>query len=150
MPLFAQHKSFFHYRLQKVEDDLNEIAAKSGTQVDRLVNIVHENGELQEKIQDALQAQVMQQVMSAVLAVDRNRDFTLSPNEVQILEMRLQNIPGVIFDLAKFHHFLRSDVGELTLADVCGIAHNLKDDTVPDEEKLFRFQPHDLLEQQQS
>jgi len=137
-------------RLKKVEDELGEIANKSGVQVDRLVNVVQENGELQKKIKDSLQGQVMQQIMTAILAVDRNQDFTLDPSEVIRLEMRLKGIRGVILDEAKFQHFLKSDQGELTLADVCGIAHNLTDDTVPEEEKLFRFRPHDIVEQKTS
>jgi hypothetical protein len=62
----------------------------------------------------------MQQIMTACLQVDRDRNFTLGPQEVKILEMRLSNIPGVIFDKTRFDAFLQSDQGELALSDVCG------------------------------
>jgi hypothetical protein len=133
--------------LSKVEGKLQGIAEKSGTKVDHLFDTVKENGEIQKHIKKALETKVMQQIMTACLQVDRDRNFTLGPQEVKILEMRLSNIPGVIFDKTRFDAFLQSDQGELALSDVCGIARVLRDNSVPEAQRIFRFAPQKVLQQ---
>lgn len=126
---------------------MNDVAMESGAQVDRLVNIVQQNGELQKKIKQQLEDEVAQQIMTALIAADRDGDFVLDRREVYELEMRLESIPAVHFEKKKFNAFLASDQDDLTLSDLSKIVKNLKDDSIPDSEKIFHFKPMDILEE---
>lgn len=120
--------SFQTCKLQQVEQDLQSTAVTSEKSVDKLVAVVEENGKIQKEIRENWQAQVMQQIMSAVLQTDSACSFIVtSAKEVEVLVMRLKNLPGVVFAEIVFRSILKSDVGELTLMDVCGIARHLKD-----------------------
>jgi hypothetical protein len=113
-------------KLKQVESNLAAVANKSGKTVDRLVEIVQENGKIQQEIQTNLHAEVIRQMMTAILQTDADRNFVVSPAEVEILLVRLQNIPGIQIDEAAFRSCLASDEDALTLADVCNIARNMK------------------------
>ena len=133
--------------LNQVEKKLTALAAKRGTQVDKLVQTVHENGQLLEKIKATLEASVMNQLVSSIVVSDHDRDFCLSASEVQELTVTLSCLPGVNFDQVAFNAFMNSDDGQLTLTDVLKIIHQLKDDTVQDTDKVFTFHPKDVLKQ---
>jgi hypothetical protein len=113
-------------KLKQIESNLAGVAKKSGTTVDRLVEIVQENGKIQQEIQNNLQAEVIRQLMTAILQTDADRNFVVSPREVEVLIVRLQNIPGIQLDEAAFRSCLASDEDALTLADVCNIARDMK------------------------
>lgn len=115
-------------KLDKVRKDLSAQAARAGQSVDHLVNIVEENGKIQNEIMNLLQAEVLQSIMTAILHTDSDRNFVLCADEVEILIVRLKNIPGVEFDEVSFRSLLESNQGSLCLADVCKIARNLKED----------------------
>ena len=133
-------------RLQHVEGKLSDIAQKSGTQVAVLTATVQENGRVQNQIKKILRLQVMQQIMTACLQADSDRDFVLGPQEVKMLEVRLSNIPGIDFHKDNFEHFLQSDQGELTLADVCNIARHLDDESsIPQEQRLVMYATQKLV-----
>ena len=133
------------HRLSEVEEGLSKIATKSGTQVNRLVEIVKENGELQTKIKKALERQVMQGIVDAVVTSDRDGNFTLSPRETQMLKMRLKNIQGINLNQQNFDNMIASDENELTVPDVMNIVRNLLDDDVPRERNIFILEPESLL-----
>jgi hypothetical protein len=134
--------------LNQVEKKLTALATKRGTQVDKLVQTVHENGTLLQKIKATLEASVMNQLVSSIVLSDHDRDFCLSATEVQELTVTLSCLPGVNFDQVAFNSFLNTsddDDGQLTLTDVLKIIHQLKDDTVQDTDKVFTFHPKDVL-----
>ena len=118
-------------QLDRVQKDLHRVAQSSGASVNQLVTVVQENGTVQKEILQLLQAQVLQQVMSAVLAVDADRDFVVDPPEVESLMLRLQNLPGMEFDAAAFRTLLTRThpPDTLTLADVCALAKQLREQT---------------------
>jgi macrodomain Ter protein organizer (MatP/YcbG family) len=130
-----------------VEKKLSALATKRGTQVDKLVNVVHENGQIQEQIKQILQAQVVNQLVSSVIRSDRDRDFSLSTDEVQELCVTLSVLPGVDFDQVAFNAFIQADNGTLTLDEVLSIMHQIDDATVPEADKVFKFQPKAVLAQ---
>lgn len=134
-------------RLQDVEDQLNTVAAESGAQIDRLVKIVQENGEIQKEIKEMLEAEVTQSIMTAVITTDRDGNFTLDHNEVYELEYRLMGIPGVVFHREMFRKFIASDQDDLTLTDVSNMIKNLEDETISDTERIFTFEPKAILEE---
>lgn len=133
--------------LQHVEKDLAAVADKAGGQVDRLVSIVHENGQIQKEIKAILEDDILQQIVTAVINADRDADYKLNKMEVRQLEYRLKNIPGVVFYHDRFKSFLASDEGDLTLADVTNIARNLGDESVPVEKQIFEFEPKQIIEE---
>lgn len=130
-----------------METKLNDVAMEAGAQVDRLVYIVQQNGEIQKKIKEQLEDEVAQQIMTALIATDRDGNFVLDRREVYELEMRLESIPAVHFEKEKFNSFLASNDNDLTLSDLSHIVKNLKDDTIPESEKIFHFKPSDILDQ---
>jgi hypothetical protein len=153
-------------KLQQVEKSLQVVATKSGHSVDRLVAMVNDNGNIQEEIIKNLQAQVLQQIMTAVVQTDHDRNFKLNAKEVDTLLFRLKHLPGVVVDEQIFRSYIKSDKGELTLGDVCGIARLLKDETnagvrhsiaaakdkiatsiKQKKATMFQFRPKDLLKQ---
>uniref|UniRef100_A0A7S3LGH9 Uncharacterized protein n=1 Tax=Amphora coffeiformis TaxID=265554 RepID=A0A7S3LGH9_9STRA len=133
--------------LKDVETKLNDVAMEAGAQVDRLVYVVQQNGEIQKKIKAQLEDEVAQQIMTALITTDRDGNFVLNRREVYELEMKLNALPAVHFDKEKFRAFLESDKDDLTLSDLSHIVHNLKDDTIPESEKIFHFEPLDILEE---
>jgi hypothetical protein len=147
-PLYVCTYPFTH-SLQGVETKLEAVAAKSGAQVDRLVRVVHENGELQQQIKVLLEDEVVQNIMTAIIMTDRNGDFRLDRREVYELQVRLSSLPAIHFDKAQFENFLASDEGDLTLADLTNIIHNIKDESIPDQEKIFHFKPSEILEEKE-
>jgi hypothetical protein len=152
-------------QLKQVEVALTEIAAASGQNTDALVAIVRENGQLQQEIIQKLQSEVTMQIMTAILQTDRDQNFILSAGEVNQLVMRLQNIPGVEFRESTLRRRVGADTGDLTLTDVCAMAHDYllpqpqgrRDDgtsnTVApnnnDDDRIFVFRPRSVLQQQQ-
>jgi hypothetical protein len=87
--------------------------------------------------------------MTAIIMTDRNGDFRLDRREVYELQVRLSSLPAIHFDKAQFEHFLASDEGDLTLADLTNIIHNIKDESIPDAEKIFHFTPSEILEEKE-
>ena len=130
--------------LEHVQADLEKAAAKSGGQVDRLLELIELNSELQTKMRSKLQNQVVQQIMSAILHTDRDRNFVLEPAEVDMLITRLDHLPGVQFHADRFRNKIASDQGDLTLEDVIKIARSLDDELVNKEEAIFCFRPKAL------
>ena len=127
-----------------MEQGLSSIADNSGTQVQRLVDLVQENGQLQKEIKSTLEKQVMQQIIDVVVSSDRDGNFTLTPQETQGLKYRLQNLQGIQFNGSNFDHMIASDENELTLTDVMNILRNLLDDEVPEQDNVFVLDPESL------
>jgi hypothetical protein len=138
-----------------VEQKLTALAAKRGTQVDQLVQTVHENGQLLEQIRDTLEASVVNQLISSVVLSDRDRDFCLSADEVLELTVTLSCLPGVNFDQVAFNTYTTDVAGggdddadgtSLTMDEVLKMIHHMKDDTVQGStDKVFTFHPKDVL-----
>mmetsp|Transcript_50535 Transcript_50535/g.75515 ORF Transcript_50535/g.75515 Transcript_50535/m.75515 type:complete len:276 (-) Transcript_50535:214-1041(-) len=136
-------------KLEVVEGELNDLAKGAQTNVDRLVAIVKENGELQAQIKTNLQRQVIQQVLGIVLQSDRNQDYQLNKMEMEMMILRLKNIPGIEFDEANFRKQIKAEDddgdGTLDLNAVVTILRNLMDDDVPEEENIFHMHPDELI-----
>lgn len=132
-------------RLSEVEEGLSKIADKSNTQVNRLVEIVKEMGELQLRVKTVLERQVMQQIVDAVVTSDKDGNFTLTPQETEMLKLRLKNIGGVVLNQENFDNMIASDENELTVSDVMHMVRNLLDDNVPQEKNVFVLDPESLV-----
>lgn len=131
-------------RLSDVEEGLSKIADRSGTQVQRLVDLVKENGQLQLQVKKTLEKQVMQNIIDVVVACDRDGNFTLTPQETERLKLRLKSMEGIKLNTKNFDNMIASDQNELTVTDVMNIIRNLLDDEVPEEENVFVLDPESL------
>ena len=130
------------FSLSDVSKDLDAIAKKSGAQVDRLVEIIEETADLQEKVKRNLEAQVMQNVMNQILSADGDADFKFNKYELRKLQTKLSNIPGVTFDKANFQKVCGSK--ELTAHDIMRMFRNLKED-IPEKDNIFHLHPEKLV-----
>ena len=128
-------------RLDQVRQNLETVAAQSGAQVQRLLQICDENAQLQMEFRKHLQADVLQNIMTMLLSVDMDRNFELSPLEVDRLVQRLRLLPDTVqFHEANFRAVLAQDQGNLTITDVCNIVRAFNTDLVDQEHAVFSFQ----------
>lgn len=121
---------------------MEAITKTAGGQVDRLVTIVQENGEIQKMVKANLEASVIQSILNAIMDSDTDLDFSLSKKELNRLEVRLSNIPGIVFDRNNFSNFLAGKA--LTMAQLMGLIRNLKDDNIPENDNIFHIRPDKL------
>lgn len=128
--------------LKQVEQDLAAISKTAGCNVDRLVDIVKENGAIQQKVKANLEASVMQNVLQAVLASDTDEDFQLNAREMKRLETRLANLPGIEFDVKNFRALVDTQ-HDMQLRDIMALFRNLKQD-IPEEENVFHLRPEKM------
>lgn len=126
-----------------MEGELDDLAKKAGGQVDRLIKIVEEQSEIQSKILKGLEVEVMQNVLDLALKSDTDQDFTFNKKELRRLKINLSNIPGVEFDKANFDKLCVTD-DEITVSEIMQMFRNLKDDTIPSEDNIFRLKPEEL------
>jgi hypothetical protein len=117
---------------------LAAIAKKSGASVDRLVAIVKENGQIQEKVKANLEQDVMQNVLNNVLASDADEDFSFSKKELRRLQLNLSNIPGVGFDKENFEKLCKTD-SDITIQEIMEMFRNLKNPNIPEEDNIFHL-----------
>jgi hypothetical protein len=128
-------------RLKHVQTDLEATAKKSGAQVNRLLEICDETAEVHVGLRKHLQAEVLQQIMTAVLSTDRNHDFRLDADELDSLMMRLKFMPSVEFHEDNFRAQVAKEPygGSLTITDICAITRTLNKDIVDESKAIFTF-----------
>jgi hypothetical protein len=143
--------------LEEVEGSLQRMA--NTTNVNRLVEVVKENKRLQRQIKENLEAQVMQTVMTTLFRSDRNKDLSLSRNELYIFQVRMQNMEGVEFNDETFMKYIDAvdDVNDndpttkdddtIPLAKIMQLLRNLMDDNLTPEENIFVLHPEYLIEE---
>jgi len=129
--------------LSSVAAEYKKLSKERGEQVDRLVAIVKENGEIQNKIKKNLERAVMQQALDTVLKCDTDEDFSISQKEIPQLKLRLSNIPGVEFDKENFDKLFKGRKGDLKLQDIMEMFRNLKAD-IPEEDNIFHLKTEKL------
>jgi hypothetical protein len=156
-------------KLKKIETNLSRTAQRSGQSVTKMVDLVQRNGTVQSQVLDQLQAQVTQQMLSAVLQSDQDHDWVVDPAEVSVLIQRLKLVPGIKFNEQAFRNFVAADQGQLTLTDVCDILRHLDEEKErklrraagttttttttkanKGEPHVFEFRPRDLLPQKKN
>jgi hypothetical protein len=94
-------------------------------------------------IQKCVKADAEQTFISAIMASDADSDNAFSDQEVKMLELRLQQIPGV--DIHPGILATRLAATKRTMAEVMNLLKELYDDTIPDEERIFVVKAKQLL-----
>ena len=87
------------YRLQQVEQDFDRLAETSGKDIHELRQLATEYSQVQKEMAEINTTIQMQKFLTAVLSSDANGNFELdSPQEVDLLVMRLKSIGGIDID----------------------------------------------------
>lgn len=128
-------------KIEEVEKDLAKLADTSN--VDRLVKLVKEQGEVTRQMKENLKARVVHDTLDVVIRSDRNRDFMIGPREMQELMLRLNHVSGVDFKEDKFRALLGKKK-KYSLSNIMELLRNLLDDDVPEEDNVFDLKPEDL------
>ena len=129
--------------LQGVAYKLESRAEIAGVQVNRLVDVVQELSILQKRTKEMLESQVLQRMLSAVLKSDLNNNLRLDETELNLLSVRLSNIPGVIFHKDRFEAAVVHDntPRELTVLELIAMGRAiLNSDCLPKNEVIFELQ----------
>lgn len=92
-------------RAASVEEELRGIAERQEVNVNKLVELVKENGEILAKMRDNLRQRIVQDIITIVVKSDRDNDQTIDKSEAKTLALRIRlslQEYGVQFDSDKF------------------------------------------------
>jgi hypothetical protein len=96
--------------LHYVPQELHKLAQSTrNVDVDRLVDIIHEQRAVNEKLRNKLQQRVTERLLSIVLQADRGNKFSLSANEIDVLLMRLRHVKGIEVNEQRVRAMLNKD-----------------------------------------
>jgi len=82
-------------RVHEIQGRLAHVTVSGDDGLDRLVETVRQQKEVQAELHAALRRQVQQHIIGAVLEADTDRNFAISGPELERLLVRLQNLDGV-------------------------------------------------------
>ena len=105
--------------------------------VDQLLEILEEQKSIQEKMREKINQQVMQDIMSIVVRSDRDRNWTLRPNEVETLIVRLGGLEQIDLNERRFRQILGTNP---TLGNVMEVIRSLleRDDEYQYGDPVFK------------
>lgn len=129
-------------KVKEVEKGLNDVLTAQGEQVDTFVQTVKENQEILDKIKKKLEAKISQDILSVVMQSDRDGDFTIDPNEIDILVLRLKNAQGVELEEEKFKQMLKD--GGYHVSTVLNILKDMMDSDKKEEDKVVHINTKDI------
>lgn len=122
--------------LSASQKELDEIASNSGTTVDEISRAIAENEKLLQEIKDSIKGEVLNELFDVILKSDRDDDFAMGPNELEIAIVRMEFIAGMEFDEGLFRDWVsKNEPVSVPMLFEIG-KRFLKDDT-PDEENFF-------------
>uniref|UniRef100_A0A7S2DX52 Uncharacterized protein n=1 Tax=Helicotheca tamesis TaxID=374047 RepID=A0A7S2DX52_9STRA len=130
-------------RLKSTESALEEISKQQGQSVEMLIKQVEEFKKIQKDIKQSLEAQIIQNLISVIMAADQDGDFVMEDGEIDELILRLNSVEGVQIDEVLFKKVLKKS--NHSLSAVLEIVRNLLDDKVPEEENIFKIVTNKLL-----
>jgi hypothetical protein len=93
--------------LQHIPQELHKLSKNKN--VDRLIQVVQEQKEVQEQMRKKINQQVMQQIMGVVVRGDRDGNWTLRLTEVEALIVRLGLVESIEFNEQRFRQLLTED-----------------------------------------
>uniref|UniRef100_A0A7S1UWZ7 Uncharacterized protein n=1 Tax=Grammatophora oceanica TaxID=210454 RepID=A0A7S1UWZ7_9STRA len=82
-------------KVNQIEGELKEICDAQGQNVDQLQAQIRENGAVMKEIKELQETEVMQQILTAVIASDTSGDFKIDDREMDLLILRLRALPTV-------------------------------------------------------
>lgn len=103
--------------------------------------------------QQNLENRVIHDIMTVLMRADRNQDFTIGPNELNIIIFSLNNIDGIDFNEKLFRELLEThgekygdEEGQYRIDGAMRVIRNLLDDDVPEEYNVFNIRTDQLKE----
>jgi hypothetical protein len=116
---------------------LETVRAVEGQSIDELERQLEESRQILDSMEDNLQGDILQNLISVVLTVDKDGDMILTTAEMDDLIIKMEGIQGVDFK----EELLRQKLLEhgSSLNAIMEVAKNLLDDTTPPEENIFHF-----------
>lgn len=157
LTLYTHHNHYYCCiildSLQQVEANLKEISKVQGQSVDTLMKQMEEYRKIQQKVQESLEAKIIQNLIDVVIRSDNDQDCIIGADEIDGLFRRLEAIQGVDFSPQNFQRAIEragyryQDIqqGGINLSAVIAVVKNLLDDTVPQNENIFTIDPQRLL-----
>eukprot|EP00542_Grammatophora_oceanica_P018365 CAMPEP_0194028336 /NCGR_PEP_ID=MMETSP0009_2-20130614/2330_1 /TAXON_ID=210454 /ORGANISM="Grammatophora oceanica, Strain CCMP 410" /LENGTH=295 /DNA_ID=CAMNT_0038667693 /DNA_START=74 /DNA_END=961 /DNA_ORIENTATION=- len=122
-------------KLKKAEQALSDISAQQGVSMDKLVAQVEQYKRIQGQVKQDLKSKLKQTLLSVVMASDIDQDYIIDPEEVDMLVLRLSNLPSIQLNEAKFRKAIAKDKGSI----MTFINAHLTSDEVMAKEKMFVF-----------
>merc|ERR1712113_269433 len=58
-------------------------------------NLVSENGKIQAEMEDMIKSQMVEQIMNILVQADRDQDFYVDDDEIDIIILRVRAIQGI-------------------------------------------------------
>jgi len=148
-------------RLQSLETELENYVGGSKVDVGRLKGVVIEYREVQNELKDVVKQKAEEQILQAILSSDSDRDYSLSPQELERLLIRLKSLPGVRIREAKLRQLLFDGLTTasvplhqlLALIKKLGSdaqqpessGNSLVDDDEDADEAVFAFNPREIV-----
>lgn len=78
-----------------MKDKLDTINSVQGASLKELENQLEESRKIYENMEDSLQGEILQNLISVILACDQDGDMTLSDAEIDDIVARLEKLEGV-------------------------------------------------------
>jgi SMC interacting uncharacterized protein involved in chromosome segregation len=123
--------------LQDCEHQLAVITKDQEINVDQLVNLVKENGQINHQILEAIKARAIQDVVNTFLDSDRDESSHLDEKEMQLLMFRLYRLEGVGINESVFHEKMKRDS---SMAGILAMLQTSMREHVEPENKVFNFE----------
>jgi hypothetical protein len=130
--------------LEETEMELRQLCNHDSTILRRLVTLVEQQGQVFSQMQQVLLNKVIQIILRVVLESNRG-DGKLSAQQVEVLLIRLQHVPGIQVNESRFRTMLAADHSLTTLLKIIlGMIMNTKA-ADENEDWVVRAEPMSLL-----
>lgn len=89
-------------RMKDIEMALRELSETQGSQLSQLMDLIHQNKEINEGMRCVLKAKAAEEVISLVLDIDCDGSFTIEKKEIERLIIGMKLMDGISFNEKKF------------------------------------------------
>lgn len=127
--------------LEAVEHEL-ALFASNETELNRLKHVVERQREIHAEMKKCLRKQILHDILDVVVHADRDRDFSVSPPEMEIMIVRMNALQGVQFHERLFR--ARMSQKDRSIGVIMRMIRNLMaDDDVSND--IFTLCPQELV-----
>mmetsp|Transcript_2525 Transcript_2525/g.3827 ORF Transcript_2525/g.3827 Transcript_2525/m.3827 type:complete len:306 (+) Transcript_2525:149-1066(+) len=125
-------------KLKKCEEDLNNVLQGQGKTTSEFINLTKKNQALLDTIKANIHGNVVQELLKAVMQSDRNSNFILESEEIDLLVLRMSNNDIVKFNEDHFRAQMRKNGhGLAAVLDICKTLIDGEHEDEADEEHVF-------------
>jgi len=128
-------------RLKDVTSSFDTIVQESKHNAESLLYLVKESKTVQSDMEEILKQRLIRDVLSLLLQADREGDFTLDENEMEVLIIRMHMVPGIDFKEERFRRKLKL-TKDHSINTIFQIFQNLIDGNPDDDDALFSMHTH--------